>query len=39
MPKAKLPTTAKGWAVALLASFVGFTSGFVTIRVLEKTWK
>ncbi len=31
MPNAKLPTTPKGWLVALLASFVGFVSGFATL--------
>jgi uncharacterized membrane-anchored protein YhcB (DUF1043 family) len=35
MPRAELPTTARGWLVALVASFVGFISGFVTIRLLQ----
>lgn len=35
MPKAQLPTSVKGWLVALLASFVGFVSGFVTIRLCQ----
>lgn len=34
MPVAKLPTTPKGWAVALGASFVGFVSGFLFIRAV-----
>lgn len=33
MPKAALPTSARGWLVALLASFVGFIAGFVTIAL------
>lgn len=37
MPKAKLPTSPHGWAVALLAAFVGFIAGFVTIRLLGGT--
>jgi hypothetical protein len=32
MPVARLPTTVQGWLLALLASFIGFVSGFVTIR-------
>lgn len=36
MPKAVLPTTMKGWAAALVASFVGFVSGFVVLRCLER---
>lgn len=39
MPKAVLPNTLKGWVVALTASFVGFVSGFVTIRLMESWWK
>lgn len=35
MPKAGLPTNLKGWFVALVASFVGFIAGFLTIRVLQ----
>jgi len=34
MPKAKLPTTLRGWLVALAASMVGLISGFITVRVL-----
>lgn len=36
MPKAALPTSVKGWLVALLASFVGFVAGFVTIALCER---
>lgn len=36
MPVAQLPTTPKGWAVALAASFVGFVSGFVFISVATR---
>jgi hypothetical protein len=36
MPKAKLPTSTKGWLVALLASFAGFIAGFITIALCEK---
>lgn len=36
MPKAALPTTAKGWLVALLASFAGFLAGFLTIVLCER---
>lgn len=39
MPKATLPTTPKGWAAALAASFVGFVGGFFTLTALEKWWK
>lgn len=39
MPKAQLPTTLKGWTIAMLASFVGFVSGFTTIRIMERVWK
>ena len=35
MPKAELPTSAKGWFVALTASFVGFVSGFLTVKWLS----
>lgn len=36
MPKAALPTSSKGWLVALAASFVGFIAGFVTIALLSR---
>lgn len=36
MPKAVLPSSAKGWLVALLASFAGFIAGFVTILLCER---
>lgn len=36
MPRAALPSTVKGWLVALLASLVGFMAGFVTIAVCER---
>ena len=36
MPDAKLPTTAKGWCVALAASLVGLISGFATVRILNR---
>jgi hypothetical protein len=28
MPKATLPSTVRGWVVAMLASFIGFIIGF-----------
>lgn len=34
MPKAELPSSWKGWMLALLASFVGFVSGFLTIKLI-----
>jgi len=36
MPKASLPTTGKGWFVALVASLVGLLSGFATVNVLRR---
>ena len=36
MPKAKLPTTPKGWLVATAASFVGFVSGFLALNVMQR---
>lgn len=39
MPKAVLPTNIRGWLSALLASFVGFVSGFIVIRLLGDRWK
>jgi hypothetical protein len=36
MPKAQLPTTTRGWLVALVASFVGFIAGFITIALTSK---
>jgi hypothetical protein len=34
MPEARIPTTPAGWLVALAASFIGFISGFIAIRIL-----
>lgn len=34
MPKAELPSSLKGWLVALLAAFVGFIAGFITIKIV-----
>jgi undecaprenyl pyrophosphate phosphatase UppP len=39
MPDAKLPTSFKGWIVALGGAYVGFISGFITIRWLNKVMK
>jgi hypothetical protein len=36
MPRAALPTTLKGWLVALAASFVGLIAGFIAIAVLSR---
>lgn len=36
MPKATLPTSPKGWFVALTASLVGFLAGFITISIMQK---
>lgn len=35
MPKVELPTSVKGWFIALMASFVGFVSGFLTIKLMQ----
>lgn len=34
MPQAQLPTSLKGWALALIASLVGFIAGFLTVALL-----
>lgn len=39
MPKAQLPTTAKGWVVALGGSLAGLIAGFVTVNWLGKVVK
>lgn len=39
MPEAKLPTTLKGWLVALVASLVGLLAGFVTTNVVGRAVK
>jgi hypothetical protein len=31
MPQVSLPSSAQGWVIVLLASFVGFVAGFLTI--------
>jgi hypothetical protein len=36
MPKAELPTSAKGWVVAIATGTVGFLAGFIFLRFLEK---
>lgn len=36
MPKAALPTSLKGWLIALIASFAGFVAGFLTIALLGR---
>jgi hypothetical protein len=36
VPKAELPTTPRGWLVALAASFVGFIAGFLAIGLLGR---
>jgi len=35
MPKAELPTSAAGWAVAIGAGIVGFLAGFIFIRLMN----
>jgi len=37
MPRAELPTSLKGWAVAVGAGIVGFLAGFVFILLCTKT--
>lgn len=37
MPKAQLPTTLKGWAIAGVASGVGFIAGFVALDLLTRS--
>ena len=36
MPKAELPTTMKGWMVALASSAVGFIAGFISLNIFTK---
>jgi hypothetical protein len=36
MPKAELPTHAKGWAVWLAAGLVGLLAGFLFILIANK---
>ena len=36
MPEARLPSTVKGWLVALLASFAGLVAGFLTIMLCRR---
>lgn len=36
MPEARLPSSVKGWLVAVLAALVGLVAGFVTITVLQR---
>jgi hypothetical protein len=35
MPHAKLPTTLKGWLVALVGALVGLLAGFLTVNWLS----
>lgn len=35
MPQAELPTTLKGWAVAVGAGIVGFLCGFLFIKIMD----
>ena len=37
MPRAELPTSLLGWAVAVGAGIVGFLAGFVFILLATKT--
>lgn len=39
MPSAKLPTTFRGWLIALVGALVGLLAGFVTINLLGKVVK
>jgi hypothetical protein len=39
MPKATLPSTARGWIAALAASFAGFMAGFIVLSFLERKWR
>ena len=36
MPRADLPTTWRGWVVAIVASLVGFIAGFAATSMLGK---
>jgi hypothetical protein len=39
MPKVKLPTTPRGWAVTLVASMIGFISGTAFLAWIGKRFK
>ena len=39
MPKVKLPKTAKGWAITLVSSMVGFVAGTASLAWLSKVVK
>lgn len=39
MPEAKLPTTFKGWLVALAGSMAGLLAGFITVNVVGRAVK
>jgi len=39
MPKAELPTTMRGWIVAIGAGVVGFLAGFVFISIMSQVWR
>ena len=34
MPRAELPHTPAGWLVAMVASFIGLLTGFLTVSLL-----
>lgn len=36
MPKAKLPNSAAGWLVTVIAAMVGFLAGFLFLAALER---
>lgn len=36
MPEAKLPTSAKGWLVALISSMIGFFAGMASIALVAR---
>lgn len=38
MPKAKLPTSVKGWAAAAVSSLVGFIAGLVALDMINRWW-
>jgi hypothetical protein len=38
VPKAELPTSLKGWVVALGAGVVGFLAGFIFIKIMNEAW-
>jgi hypothetical protein len=37
MPRAELPSTLKGWMVAIGAGIVGFICGFIFITIANRT--